>query len=88
MRRKLTAITLGIVSAIAVTSLTGCRGHGWFAPPGSMNQQQANAIIHDPYPQEDVGPSDPSARPLGYQRPLPQPVLNRLVPDAMPWLGR
>jgi hypothetical protein len=53
-----------------------------------MLQQQANAIVHDPFPDSDIGPSDPSARPPSYQQPLPEPVRNRIVPDAMPWLGR
>ncbi len=88
MRRKLTPLALCVVGACAVTILAGCRGRGFLSPPGSMSQQQANAIVHDPYPEADIAPSDPSARPLGYQQPLPEPVRNRIVPDSMPWLGR
>jgi hypothetical protein len=85
MGRNLTLITLSL--ALAVTCFSGCRGR-YLAPTGPMDQVQTNAVVHDPFPQEDIGPSDPAARPLGYQRPLPEPVRNRLVPDAMPWLGR
>jgi hypothetical protein len=53
-----------------------------------MQKQQAEAVVHDPYPQHDIAPSDLGGRPPGYQQPLPEPVRNRLFPDAMPWLGR
>lgn len=53
-----------------------------------MDQQQASAVIHDPYPQNDIAPGDLGGRPPDYQQPLPEAVRNRLVPDAMPWLGR
>jgi hypothetical protein len=57
-------------------------------PAGSINQQQANAIVHDPYPLDDIGPNDLGARPPSYQQPVPEPVRNRIIADAMPWLGR
>lgn len=88
MRRQSTLITLCIACAFVVTCLAGCRGRRLLEPPGPLLEQQANAVIHDPFPQEDIGPSDPSSRPPSYQRPLPEPVRNRIVPDAMPWLGR
>ncbi|MGB7325445.1 membrane or secreted protein [Rubripirellula reticaptiva] len=80
---------LGLVlSAIFVAAIGGCRGNNFLAPPGSMNQQQANAIAHDPFPQSGIAPDDMASRPPDYQQPLPEAVRNRLVPDAMPWLGR
>lgn len=78
---------LALVSIFTATQL-GCRGHRLFPPPGPMNQQQARAVIHDPYPLDDIAPTDKANRPPGYQKPLPEPVRNRLIPDAMPWLGR
>ncbi|TWU27069.1 hypothetical protein Pla52o_09280 [Novipirellula galeiformis] len=77
-----------LCTAVLAISITGCRGGGWFAAPGTMNQQQANAIVHDPYPQNDIAPYEAASRPPSYQQPLPEPVRNRLIPDAMPWLGR
>lgn len=88
MRRPLKSLLPCVACALVVASFSGCRGRTWCQPPGPMNLQQANAIVHDPFPQADVGPSDPSGRPPDYQTPLPQPVRNRIVPDAMPWLGR
>ncbi|MEM9587465.1 MAG: membrane or secreted protein [Planctomycetota bacterium] len=74
--------------ALILLSSVGCRGNRFFTPRGTMNRQQANAVVHDPFPQADLGPSDLGARPPSYQQPLAEPVRNRLVPDAMPWLGR
>jgi hypothetical protein len=71
-----------------VVSLAGCRGQGLFPPAGSMNQQQAQAAIHDPFPQNDIGPYEAASRPPSYQQPLPEPVRNRIGADSMPWLGR
>lgn len=71
---------------LAISS--GCRGHSLFPAPGPMNQQQASAVIHDPYPARDIAPYDAASRPPGYEQPLPEPVRNRIVRDSMPWLGR
>ncbi|MEM9646244.1 MAG: membrane or secreted protein [Planctomycetota bacterium] len=75
-----------LISSLLITA--GCRGRGLLPPAGPLGQQQAIAVVHDPYPQADIGPSDAGARPPSYQRPLAEPVRNRLVPDMMPWLGR
>jgi hypothetical protein len=71
----------------AILFNTGCRS-GWFPAPGPLNRQQADAVVHDPYPALDIAPNDLGARPPGYEQPLPEPVRNRLVKDSMPWLGR
>jgi hypothetical protein len=48
-----------------------------------MDQQQASAVIHDPFPQNDLGPFEAASRPPGYQQPLPQPIRNRIGHDAL-----
>jgi hypothetical protein len=84
-----TMFHLGIASFLLLAiSSAGCRGRSLFPPAGTMNQQQANAIIHDPFPLDDIAPKDLGARPPNYQNPLPAPVRNRIGADAMPWLGR
>lgn len=84
-----TNFVLGIASCLVFTiSASGCRSGSWLPPAGSLNQQKANAIVHDPYPLDDIGPDDNSVRPPDYQRSLPEPVRNRIGADAMPWLGR
>ena len=82
-------LLLSTAFTVALLSTTGCRGfQGFFTPPGPLNKQQASAVVHDPYPQNDIGPYDAASRPPNYQQPLAEPVRNRLIPDAMPWLGR
>ena len=73
---------------LVLAPLGGCRGHNFFSAPGPMKQQQASAIVHDPFPENDIAPYEAASRPPSYQQPLPEPVRNRIVPDHMPWLGR
>ena len=84
-RKSYPALNLGIaltlVSALAM--LTGCRGQGLFPPAGPMNQQQAQAVVHDPFPQNDIAPFEAASRPPDYQQPLPEPVRNRIGRDAL-----
>ncbi len=84
LRRKAAAAALLCVVIVA----SGCRGNRLFPVPGPIQQQQANAIIHDPYPLPDIGPSDLGSRPPGYEQPLPEPVRQQDVRVSMPWLGR
>ncbi len=88
MRRNLQSLLLSISLAMTVMFIAGCRGGGFFPPPGPMKQQQANAVVHDPFPENDIAPYEAASRPPSYQQPLPEPVRNRIVADAMPWLGR
>ena len=77
-----------VLSACLVAMLaTGCRHAPWMAPPGPIQHQQNRAVVHDPYPQNDIAPAEAAARPRDYEKPLPLPVRNRIVPDALPWLG-
>ncbi len=86
---RTTRILLQSVAMLTLlATLGGCRGHKFFAPAGPMSLQQANAVVHDPFPQNDIAPFEAASRPPSYQQPLPEPVRNRIVPDAMPWLDR
>lgn len=80
--------TFAVVAAMAISS-AGCQSlvnRGWVAPPGPMNYQQANAVVHDPFPQADIGPDDHSIRPPDYQNPLALPVRNQMKNQVTPWL--
>lgn len=81
--------TIGLL-LVVVASAGGCRsGHPWpFAPQGTIAHQQSDAIVHDPYPLNDIGPEDPGARPRDFQNPLPEPVRNRIVPSTQIWTGQ
>ncbi len=80
--------TLALVAPVLL-SLAGCQSlveRGIIAPPGSMNYQQAHAVVHDPFPQADIGPNDKSMRPPDYQNPLALPVRNQMKNQVTPWL--
>ena len=83
-------IFLGIVGVVPlVLASAGCQSlvnKGWIAPPGPMNYQQANAVVHDPFPQADIGHDDKSMRPPDYQNPLALPVRNQMKNQVAPWL--
>ncbi len=88
MRHTVITFSLLLIAPLMTFAASGCRGGGFLPPAGPLAGQQANAVIHDPFPQGDLGPNDLGSRPPSYQTPLPMPVRNRIVPDAMPWLGR
>ena len=87
MLRNLSGLLMCVALTLCVASIAGCRGQGLFPAP-SIKQQQASAVVHDPFPQNDIAPYEAASRPPSYQEPLPEPVRNRIVPDSMPWLGR
>ena len=66
--RRLLLLTLA-------TSLLGC-GPQVRRPnllhPGNLASQQFDAIYHDPYPLNDIGPEVVGGRPLGYEAPVPE----------------
>lgn len=76
------------VITLTTVCLTGCQNCGWIGPAGPMGQQQAAAAIHDPFPLNDIGPTDGAQRPPGFEQPLPEAVRDRIGPDSMPWLGQ
>lgn len=51
-----------------------------FGPPGTMDAQRARAVLHDPFPNNDLGPPIVSGRPLGLDRPLAEPKANQYHP--------
>ncbi len=42
--------------------------------PGTINQQQQRAVVHDPYGDNDAGPKIEGGRPREFEKPLAQPV--------------
>ncbi len=54
-----------------------------FAHPGPEGVQRAQAIQHDPYLLNDVGPEVVGARPLSYQQPLTEEQRAKLRPGPV-----
>lgn len=71
---------------LAAVSFAGCRSCPLFSAPGPLGLQQAQAVVHDPYPLPDVGYEEPAARPRDFQDPIPQPRRDRMFMDG--WFGR
>ena len=55
------AVSIGFVSI-------GCNHRPNFGPQGTIGMQRNRAVVHDPYPSNDLGPPIVGARPLGYER--------------------
>ena len=69
--------------ATLIVSFAGCQGPRPWDPPGPLNYQHSQAAINDPFPMDDLGPSDATMRPPGFEQPLPQAVRTRIVKDTM-----
>ena len=82
-RMNLRALTL--LAILSCLSVAGCAEHPYLHQPGTIQQQRLRATIHDPYPDPDLGPKIEGGRPTEYERPLPEPVRNRIYADSWWW---
>ncbi len=81
-RRPPLVLWLLVAGGCAVL-LAGCAGSRWnFFRPGTVQQQQLRATVHDPYTDVDAGPEVVGGRPRDYMQPLPEPVRNRIYADS------
>lgn len=86
MLRKVLAfkvITLSLLLLAAFPGI-GCAGgpfRNWFAPPGTIQQQRARATLHDPFPDQDLGPEVVGGRPREFQQ-MPEPTRQRYFYDS------
>ena len=48
-----------------------------FGPQGTMQNQQREASVFDPYTDNDLGPEVVGGRPRDFQKPAPEPVRSR-----------
>jgi hypothetical protein len=70
IRRIVVAISLFVLLAIA-----GCNLRPHFSEaPGTINYQRGRAVLHDPFPDNSIGPPVDGGRPSGFERPLAEPV--------------
>jgi hypothetical protein len=83
VKNILTLLTVMTVTAV----MSGCaQPRPLLAPPGTVQQQQYSASVHDPYADNDAGPDVVGSRPREFQRPLAEPVRNRWLRDS--WWNR
>ncbi|MGN6544292.1 MAG: membrane or secreted protein [Aureliella sp.] len=76
------ALMLGLLTVLS----TGCasRSGGWGFPwgQGTIDRQNSRAVIHDPYPLNDIGPEVVGGRPRGYMNPLPEPKRSHVTGET------
>jgi hypothetical protein len=77
--RFLAAMTL-------VLAAMGCRSGATLSRPGTLQYQQYNATLHDPYADNDAGPEIEGGRPRDFEKPLAEPVRSRWLRDS--WWSR
>lgn len=53
-----------------------------FGPQGTIGMQRNRAILHDPFPSNDIGPPIVSGRPRGFDLPRSEPHNNQATPYA------
>jgi hypothetical protein len=55
----------------------GCYWLPKIEPPGTEAQQIGRAVLHDPFPNNDIAPPVLGSRPRGFDRPFAEPEANQ-----------
>lgn len=76
--RAFWCMAFGTLLAVAAAGCKTTAKPNWF-DPGTAKEQKARAIVHDPYPENDVGPRIEGVRPREYDRPLSEVDRARLL---------
>lgn len=63
-------IIAGTALSLLLVTSGGCYLTPDFGPPGTIARQRARAVVHDPFPNNDIAPPIVGGRPLGFDRPL------------------
>ena len=71
---------------VTLICLAGCAGRragwGFGAGQGTTESQRSRAIVHDPFPLNDIGPEVLGGRPREYFDPQAEPVRNNAFPQS------
>lgn len=76
----------GLFLVLLVLS-SGCASRsGWGFPwgQGTVDAQKSRAVVHDPYPLNDIGPEVLGGRPRDFMTPLPEAKRNQLPSGSLP----
>lgn len=85
MSRKLT--TKLFLSCAALALFAGCanrQGWGFGSGQGTIDRQKSRAVVHDPYPLNDIGPEVIGGRPREYFNPQAEAVRSHAVDGQFP----
>lgn len=79
---KTTLLLRIAVIAIACMVFTGCHMTPNFGPQGTIGMQRNFAVLHDPFPSDDLGPPIVGGRPKGFEQPWAEARSNQDSPYA------
>ena len=66
---------VGACLGVLLLAFGGCNLRPHFREaPGTINYQRSRAVLHDPFPDNSIGPPVTSGRPFGFEQPLAEPV--------------
>ncbi len=85
MSRMLTAKLL--LSCAALITFGGCanrQGWGFASGQGTVERQKSRAVVHDPYPLNDIGPPVLGGRPREYFDPQAEVKRTHAVDQQFP----
>ena len=62
------AFPITLIALVAI-ACSGCHLRPNLGPPGTIGMQRSRAVLHDPYPIDELGPPVIGGRPKGFDRP-------------------
>ena len=72
---------IGVILGLCL-ACSGCHMRPDWGPPGTIGDQRARAVVHDPFPRDDLGPPIDGGRPKGFDQPLAEPITIQGSPYA------
>lgn len=76
---------IATITALPVLLISGCNIRPDLQPPGDIYKQRFDAVLHDPFPSDQLGPTIEGARPLEYDRPMDETTNLQTSPFAQPF---
>ena len=74
--QNLRYLKISITAAVLTSCCLGCHVNRDLGPPGDMNTQRTRALVHDPFPANDIAPDIAGIRPRGFD--LPRSEIQKL----------
>lgn len=71
-----------VLVCVAVVGLSGCQSGPQWGPQGTIGEQRARAVLHDPFPSNELGPPIQGGRPVGFEQPRSESTTLQTSPYA------
>jgi len=86
-RSQMRIFRIATQAIMPVLLISGCNIRPDLQPPGDIYKQRFDAVLHDPFPSDQLGPTIEGARPLEYDRPMDETTNLQTSPFAQPFTG-